>query len=391
MSERLKEIAGKKAVEQVRDGMVVGLGSGSTAEYAIRALGERCAAEGMDIRCVPTSEASGHLGGEVGLQVTSLEEEPAIDLTIDGADEVDPDLNLVKGLGGALLREKIVAAASAREIIIVDPSKLVDRLGTRSPLPVEVLPFAWALSRSRLMEVRQLRGAAHAAPVRAGSTSQTTATSFSTAASTDGIQDAADFRAEDQPDPGSGGERPLRRPHRSGHRRPEEWNLPGVEGLNFPSHAAQTCHETKKAPGPLSNRFSFQRTGPGPEAFPQAASVDNPHASTAPPPFHPDTGTGGPPASPPGFGPVRIVQWLRRGENSSLTLNPNPVAIDEFSAVLAGGEQDSTAGNSGDYQAAQCPAFGPSLELQRQATENDGEEQNECSRSPSPRGAAPAR
>ena len=152
MSERLKELAGRKAVEQVRDGMVVGLGSGSTAEYAIRALGERCAAEGIDIRCVPTSEASGRLGREVGLQVTSLEEEPAIDLTIDGADEVDPDLNLVKGLGGALLREKIVAAASTREIIIVDPSKLVDRLGTKSPLPVEVLPFAWALARTRLME-----------------------------------------------------------------------------------------------------------------------------------------------------------------------------------------------------------------------------------------------
>ena len=153
MSERLKEIAGRKAVEQVRDGMVVGLGSGSTAEQAILALGERCAAEGMDIRCVPTSEASGRLGREVGLQVASLEEEPAIDLTIDGADEVDPGLNLVKGLGGALLREKIVAAASAREIIIVDPSKLVDRLGTRSPLPVEVLPFARALARTRLMEL----------------------------------------------------------------------------------------------------------------------------------------------------------------------------------------------------------------------------------------------
>ena len=152
MSERLKELAGRKAVEQVRDGMVVGLGSGSTAEQAIRALGERCAAGEMEIRCVPTSEASGRLGEEVGLQITTLEEEPAIDLTIDGADEVDPDLNLVKGLGGALLREKIVAAASAREIIIVDPSKLVDRLGTRSPLPVEVLPFARALARTKLME-----------------------------------------------------------------------------------------------------------------------------------------------------------------------------------------------------------------------------------------------
>ena len=152
MSQRPKEIAGRKAVEQVRDGMVVGLGSGSTSEYAIRALGERCTAKGLDIRCVPTSESSGRLGREVGLRVTTLDEEPAIDLTIDGADEVDPDLNLVKGLGGALLREKIVAAASTREIIIVDPSKLVDRLGTKSPLPVEVLPFALALSRARLME-----------------------------------------------------------------------------------------------------------------------------------------------------------------------------------------------------------------------------------------------
>lgn len=152
MSERLKELAGRKAVEQVRDGMVVGLGSGSTAEHAIRALGECCAAGEMEIRCVPTSEASGRLGEKVGLQITTLEEEPAIDLTIDGADEVDPDLNLIKGLGGALLREKIVAAASAREIIIVDPSKLVERLGTRSPLPVEVLPFAWSLARTRLME-----------------------------------------------------------------------------------------------------------------------------------------------------------------------------------------------------------------------------------------------
>ena len=135
MSERLKELAGRKAVEQVRDGMVVGLGSGSTAEYAIRALGERRAAEGMEIRCVPTSEASGRLGGEVGLQVTSLEEAPAIDLTIDGADEVDPDLNLVKGLGGALLREKIVAAASSLEIIIVDPSKTGRQARHQEPSP----------------------------------------------------------------------------------------------------------------------------------------------------------------------------------------------------------------------------------------------------------------
>ncbi|MEE2833507.1 MAG: ribose 5-phosphate isomerase A, partial [Candidatus Latescibacterota bacterium] len=130
MSDRHKELAARKAVEYIGDGMVVGLGTGSTAEFAIRALGERVKAEGLEIQCVPTSEASAALGEQVGLDIQSFEDNPVIDLTIDGADEVDPDLNLIKGLGGALLREKIVAAASTREIIIIDPGKLVDRLGT---------------------------------------------------------------------------------------------------------------------------------------------------------------------------------------------------------------------------------------------------------------------
>ena len=153
MSESDKELAARRAVEYVVDGMVVGLGTGSTADLAIRALGERAQSEGLEIRCVPTSLASARLGEEVGLDIRSLEDDPAVDLTIDGADEFDPRLDLVKGLGGALLREKIVAGASAQEVIIVDASKRVERLGTRSPLPVEVVPFAWTLSRMRLMEL----------------------------------------------------------------------------------------------------------------------------------------------------------------------------------------------------------------------------------------------
>ncbi len=153
MSEGDKELAARRAVEYAADGMVVGLGTGSTADFAIRALGERARAEGLRIECVPTSQASARLGTQVGLEIRSLEDHPAVDLTIDGADEVDPRLDLIKGLGGALLREKVVASASAREVIIVDASKRVERLGTRSPLPVEVVPFAWTLCRRRLMDL----------------------------------------------------------------------------------------------------------------------------------------------------------------------------------------------------------------------------------------------
>ena len=147
----LKELAGRRAVEYVRDGMVVGLGTGSTAAYAIKALGERVAT-GLQIQAISTSEASTQLASQLGIELQSLEEEPVIDLTIDGADEVDRDLNLIKGLGGALLREKIVAAATTRQIIIVDSSKIVQKLGTRGPLPVEVIPFGWPLAQRHLME-----------------------------------------------------------------------------------------------------------------------------------------------------------------------------------------------------------------------------------------------
>ena len=146
-----KEVAGRRAAEYIETGMVVGLGTGSTAEFAIRAIGERVAA-GLEVKAIPTSEASAQLAGELGITLTTLEDDPAVDLTIDGADEVDPDLDLIKGLGGALLREKIVAFATARQVIIIDPSKLVKKLGTQAPLPIEVVPFSWSLVCSRLSE-----------------------------------------------------------------------------------------------------------------------------------------------------------------------------------------------------------------------------------------------
>ncbi len=146
-----KEVAGCRAAEFVEEGMVVGLGTGSTAEFAIRAIGQRVGA-GLAISAIPTSEASAALARELNIDLTTLEANPHVDLTIDGADEVDPDLNLVKGLGGALLREKIVAAATAHQIIIIDPSKQVDKLGTQAPLPIEVVPFSKSLVARRLAE-----------------------------------------------------------------------------------------------------------------------------------------------------------------------------------------------------------------------------------------------
>ncbi len=138
----LKKKAAETAVDRfIKDGMVVGLGTGSTAYYAILRIAELVSKKGFNITCVATSEASASLARENGLKVVDISEVEAIDVTIDGADEVDPNMNLIKGLGGALLREKIVAAATIKEVIIVDESKLVDRLGTKAPLPVEVVRF----------------------------------------------------------------------------------------------------------------------------------------------------------------------------------------------------------------------------------------------------------
>ena len=144
-----KKAAAEAALELVEDGMVVGLGTGSTANYAIEGLGRRVAS-GLRIRGVATSRASEELARKVGVPIITLDQVSGIDLTIDGADEVDPRFNLIKGMGGALLREKIVAFASKQEIIIIDDSKLVEVLGTRTPLPVEVVPFGHLRTKDAL-------------------------------------------------------------------------------------------------------------------------------------------------------------------------------------------------------------------------------------------------
>ena len=136
--EDLKQQAGEQAAELVTDGMKVGLGTGSTVHYTLLALGRRVREEGLDIVGVPTSVRTEMTSREVGIPLGDLDELGRLDITIDGADEVDPHLNLIKGLGGALVREKIVAAHTREMVIIVDSSKMVEVLGTRSPLPVEV-------------------------------------------------------------------------------------------------------------------------------------------------------------------------------------------------------------------------------------------------------------
>lgn len=135
-----KRVAAEKAVEWVKDGMIVGLGTGSTAYWAICKIGERVQ-EGLDIKAVSSSRVTEQLAREVGIPLTTFAEIETIDLTIDGADEVDRDHNLIKGGGGALLREKILAYNSKTFLVIVDENKLVGTLG-RYPLPVEVVPFA---------------------------------------------------------------------------------------------------------------------------------------------------------------------------------------------------------------------------------------------------------
>lgn len=137
----LKRQAAEQAVEMVSDGMLLGLGTGSTAAQFINVLGERVAA-GLRVGCVATSVASERQARALGIPVFDRVDRH-LDLTVDGADEIDPHLNLVKGLGGALLREKVVATASRRMVVIATEDKLVSRLGERSPLPVEVLPLLW--------------------------------------------------------------------------------------------------------------------------------------------------------------------------------------------------------------------------------------------------------
>ncbi len=145
----LKQIAGEKAAEYVKDGMVVGLGTGSTVYYTIVKIGE-LVKDGLEVTGIPTSVQTERLARELGIRLSTLDEHPEIDLTIDGADEIDPDLNLIKGGGGALLREKIVASASRTEIIVADESKPVRSLGERFRLPVEVVPFSYPVVLKKL-------------------------------------------------------------------------------------------------------------------------------------------------------------------------------------------------------------------------------------------------
>ena len=165
MSDRrdaLKRAAALRAVAEVEDGMVVGLGTGSTAAFVIEELAARVA-RGMRIVGIPTSERTAALAKRLGIPIAGFAEHRRLDLTIDGADEVERrTLHLIKGLGGALLREKIVAAASRRLVIVVDQEKLVDRLGEHSPVPVEVAQFGWqatAAALALLGAMPQLRAA----------------------------------------------------------------------------------------------------------------------------------------------------------------------------------------------------------------------------------------
>ena len=139
----LKRQAGEKAVEFIQSGMVVGLGTGSTAVHAVRAVGRLLqTGQLQNVVAIPTSEVTAAEAHSLQIPLVTFDTHPVIDITIDGADEADPNLDVIKGLGGALLREKIVAAVSKRFVIVADYSKRVTQLGTQAPVPVEVIPFA---------------------------------------------------------------------------------------------------------------------------------------------------------------------------------------------------------------------------------------------------------
>ena len=149
--EALKQKAAYEAVKHVKNGFIVGLGSGSTAAYAIEALGERVKRENLNLLAIPTSYQAFLLAAKHKIPVTTLEEHGVIDVNIDGADQIDPKLNLIKGMGAALAREKIVASASKQNIIIADETKRVNALGENGqPVPVEVIPFAIALVKRKI-------------------------------------------------------------------------------------------------------------------------------------------------------------------------------------------------------------------------------------------------
>jgi ribose 5-phosphate isomerase A len=149
--DKAKFVAAKRAAQFVESGMRVGLGTGSTAAWLVRCLGEMVRDDGLKIRGVPTSSRTAQLAREVGIEVISLDEAKWLDLTIDGADEFDGELNLIKGGGGALLQEKIVATASDQMVVIADIGKEVEHLGS-FPLPIEVIPFGWQTTQALVEE-----------------------------------------------------------------------------------------------------------------------------------------------------------------------------------------------------------------------------------------------
>lgn len=157
MSEDLKRQAAAMALAEIRSGMRLGLGTGSTARHFVDLLGEKVAA-GFDCICVPTSEATARQAEALNIPLSDLETLDRLDLTVDGADEIDPQLNLIKGAGGALLREKIVADASDAMVVIADASKLVQTLGGRFPLPVEVNRFGLGATRRAVAELIEHHG-----------------------------------------------------------------------------------------------------------------------------------------------------------------------------------------------------------------------------------------
>jgi ribose 5-phosphate isomerase A len=150
--DKAKFVAAKRSVDFVEDGMRIGLGTGSTAAWMVRCLGELVREDGLKITGVPTSTRTAELARDVGINVVSLDEAKWLDLTIDGADEFDGDLSLIKGGGGALLQEKIVATASDQMIVIADVGKEVENLGA-FPLPVEVIPFGWQTTQALIEEM----------------------------------------------------------------------------------------------------------------------------------------------------------------------------------------------------------------------------------------------
>ena len=158
-----KELVARHAANLVQNGMVVGLGTGSTANYFIQELANRHKEEGLQVTGAASSVVSTIKAQEMGLPLLALEHVSRLDLYVDGADEVTPDLTLLKGRGYDLVREKLMASASDKFIVLVDPTKLVDRIGARFPIPVEVMPFAWSLVKRRLESIGGSGGLRHTA------------------------------------------------------------------------------------------------------------------------------------------------------------------------------------------------------------------------------------